>query len=130
MLNRLKLRAVGLILAVFAVGTLAGMTVTTTVADMNEPREREDRSRPSYTDRLTAELSLDAEQRESVAVILERRNQAMRGIWEDMRPQFDSLRQQIRSEIGALLSDDQQAAFDELTQRSDSARAARRGGER
>jgi hypothetical protein len=125
MINRLKLRAVGLILAIFVAGGLLGTVVATTWSDTEPGNRRGERTRASYADRLAAELELSPEQRESVAVILARRNQAMQDIWAEMRPAFDSLRSQIRAEINANLTADQQVTFAALVQASDSARATR-----
>lgn len=125
MMNRTKLWAVGLIVATFAAGALVGSAITAAWGDMDHKRNEGRRERVSYTDRLTRELGLTQAQQESVHVILERRNQAMRDIWTQARPRFDTLRAQIREEITAQLDDEQRAEFEALLQRGDSARAAR-----
>jgi hypothetical protein len=76
----------------------------------------------SYAERLAERLDLSTPQQESVAVILERRQEGMQQLWQDVHPQFDSLRLQIRSEIMAVLDEGQQAAYEELIARSDSIR--------
>ena len=94
-------------------------------------RPRHTRERVSYSDRLQQELALTQAQRESVDVILERREEQMRLLWEEMHPQFDTLRAQVRSEITGILDDGQRTKFSEMIAHSDSVRRHRsRGGSR
>lgn len=132
MLHRSKLYAVGLLAAAFASGVAVGTGVSAAASDRDEPREREsrDRRRPSYADRLQAELSLSTAQRDSVARIVDDYQDSMSGLWAEMRPRMDSVRAHIRRDIMALLDSTQQDGYRAYMQRSDSARQTREQGDR
>jgi hypothetical protein len=51
----------------------------------------------------------------------------MREIWREMEPRYDSLRQQLRAEISAVLNDEQREELRQLEARADSARRHREG---
>ena len=104
-----------------------GTVVSTAWGDRPDPTEERRERRPRYSERLQSELGLTEAQRESVEVIVRRRQEAMHGIWADMRPRFDTLRLQIRSEVATLLDGDQLATYETMIAKSDSARAARNG---
>ncbi len=125
MLNRSKLWAAGLLFATFAVGLAVGGAVSAARGDDDGDFRGRRGRRTSYAERLQEDLALQPAQRESVKVILERRQTAMQELWRDVAPQFDTLRTLIRGEIMGLLDEAQQARFQELITRSDSARAAR-----
>lgn len=128
MLNRSKLLAVALLAVMFVAGVAVGGAVSA-VWGGGHDRDRADRRdrgpHRSYTQMLTVELDLSPVQQDSVRAILERREQAMRDIWKDTEPRFDSLRQQIRQEILAQLEAKQQDRYHALIAKSDSVRAAR-----
>ncbi len=131
MLNRSKLWAAGLLFATFAVGLAVGGAVSAARGDADGDFREHRGRRTSYAERLQEDLALQPAQRESVKVILERRQTAMQELWREAAPRFDTLRAQIRGEIMGLLDEAQQARFQELIARSDSARAARgQGGRR
>jgi hypothetical protein len=122
MLNRSKAYAAVLLTVTFLVGAAVGGVTFRALdrPDRRPPPER--RERPSYTDRLERELGLTTAQRESVQVILERREGAMDDLWRDMAPRFDTLRVRINQEIMNQLTDEQRQRFEELLARADSAR--------
>jgi len=121
-MTRSRLGAVLLLLATFLLGGLLGGAATT-LADLRVHQKHGDRPRPSYVDRLAADLSLSDAQRDSIQQVLDRHQPAMDSLWQLIRPQFQSERQLIRNEIGALLTAEQQAKYREL-QRQDSLRRA------
>lgn len=135
MLNKSKLLAFAVLIAVFAAGVVVGGGASAAWggADRRDDGERrERRPRRSYTQMLTDELALNEVQIDSVRAILGRREQAMGEIWRETEPRFDALRQQIRAEILAQLDEGQQEQYRVLISRSDSSRAerARREAER
>lgn len=126
MLNKSKLVAVSLLIVVFVAGTVVGGAVSAVWGggeDRGRHEHRDRRPRRSYTQMLTEELDLTSGQQDSVRAILERREQAMRDIWKQTEPRFDSLRQQIREDILAQLDAAQQEKYRALIAKSDSARA-------
>ncbi len=119
-----------LIAATFAAGAAAGSVASAAWGDEGRTEERSRRQRRSYADWLQQELQLTSAQRESIQVVLERRQELMHDIWSEMRPRFDTLRSQIRVEIGALLDEEQQNRYQALITKRHSARAARRAQRR
>jgi len=127
MFNRSKGLAVALLAATFVLGAAVGGTAWTAIMDDGGQPTRRDHQRLSYAERLERDLSLTAAQRESVEVILEQRQGAMREIWREMEPRYDSLRQQLQTEISAVLNEEQREELQRLEARADSARWRREG---
>ena len=123
-MTRSRLGAFGLLIATFVLGALMGGAATS-MADRRSHKARADRPRPTYVERLGAELGLTDMQKDSVRAVLDRHQPAMDSLWESIRPQFQSERQAIRTEILGMLTPDQQARYTEL-QREDSLRRAER----
>lgn len=122
MLNRSKTLAASLLAATFLLGMAAGGAAVAAWDDDDHDRSSRSHERMSYAQRLTEQLDLTEAQQESVAVILERRQDAMQQLWQAVHPQFDSLRLHIRDEILAVLDEQQEAAYQDLIARSDSIR--------
>ena len=107
-MTRSRLAAAGLLLAVFALGALAG-GVGVSVAEHRragvgtQPRGREGMlARPDQRS-----WSCPGTQQDSIRAILERHEPAMDSMWREVRPRFDSLRGVVRDEIRAQLTPDQ-----------------------
>ena len=131
MLNRSKALAAALLGATFILGAAAGAVGVALWTDHERDRPRRDPpERLSFVERLARDLELTEVQRDSIATIVDRRDDAMREVWRDMEPRFDSLRGVINQEILAVLDDEQQAGFEAMLARADSARRRRdsRGG--
>jgi len=123
-MTRSRLGAAALLIASFVLGGLVGGAATS-VADRRSHKSRTDRPRPTYVERLGAELGLTDAQKDSVHAVFDRHQPAMDSLWESIRPQFQSERQAIRTQINGLLTPEQQAKYTEL-QREDSLRRAER----
>ena len=121
-MTRSRLGAAGLLIATFVFGALVGGAATS-LADREGHRTRGNHPRPSYVERLGADLDLTDAQKDSVRAVLERHQPAMDSLRESIRPQFQSERQAIRTQINALLTPEQQAKYATL-QRQDSLRRA------
>lgn len=119
-MTRSRSGAAVLLVATFVLGGLVGGAATT-VADHRRPDPHH--GRPSFIDRLSGDLDLTANQRDSIQMVMDRHQPAMDSLWALIRPQFSAERQAIRNEISALLTKDQQARYLEL-QRQDSVRRA------
>ncbi len=126
MLNRSKALAASLLAATFVLGAAAGGVAMSLWEDDDDDRRTRPRERVSYAERLADHLELTEAQQESVAVILERRQEAVRQMWQEVHPRYDSLRVQIHDDIMAVLEEEQRAAYEELIARSDSVRRHRR----
>jgi Spy/CpxP family protein refolding chaperone len=128
MLNRSKSLAVSLLAATFLLGVAVGGVALAAWGDRGDAPERPPRERQSYSEILGRELSLTTAQRESVDVILTRRQQAMTDMWAEIGPRFDSLRDQIRTEITQVLDEEQQAKYQDMITRSERYRGGRERG--
>jgi hypothetical protein len=135
MLNKSKLWAAVLLVAVFAAGAAVGAAVFAERSDQVEARGRrgdstgERRERPrerSYVGWLEAELVLSPAQRDTVGRILDGYQGAMSEIWSEVRPRMDSIRTLIRGQILQVLDSAQQDKYRVLTARSDSSRRQER----
>jgi hypothetical protein len=124
--NRSKTLAASLLAATFLLGIAVGGVAMAAWGDDDDGRRSRSREHASYAERLAERLDLTAAQQESVAKILERRQEAMHQLWQDVHPRLDSLRLQIRDEILAVLDQEQQATYEDLIARSDSVREHRR----
>jgi hypothetical protein len=113
MFNKSKAWAFGLLAAVFAAGIATGAAVEAIADDDRAPR-RGRRGAEAMVGHLADELDLSPVQRDSVRAILERHRPAFEAAWREMRPRYDSLREQVRAEIAAQLSADQRARYERL----------------
>lgn len=130
MLNRSRLWAMTLLLAVFAAGVAVGGPTWNALSNdgqdergRRESTDQRDRGRSSedghsYSDHLQEALSLTADQRSAVDSILDESQSAMRDVWRGMRAQIDTLRQGVSVEIMQLLDEEQQTQYRELIARS------------
>ena len=120
MLNRSKLWATGLLVAMFVTGAAVGGGMSQAwggnsgSADDGD-RASTDRGRPpSYAERLEAHLDLTESQRLAVDSILARRESDMAAFWQEVRPKFDALRDTISTKIMDVLTEEQQQKYREL----------------
>ena len=99
-MNRSKLVASGLLLAVFVAGLIVGGTASA-LADRNEPESR--RPRRPYQEVLQEKLDLTVGQRESIEVILQDWRSGVHELWDERGRKLEEIRQATRGEIiGAL----------------------------
>ena len=137
MLNKSKLWASVLLIAVFAAGAAIGAVAAAAWGTGNQPADqtrrdrgnREDRSREGYAGRLETILGLTEAQRAEVDSILAREQRAMRVLWEGVNPKFDSLRHEVRAQITEILDEQQREKYRELIAHSDSRRARDSGSQ-
>jgi Spy/CpxP family protein refolding chaperone len=112
----------GLLIAAFVAGALAG-AAGDRLLHAGEPRFHEARGRHGH-DRMAVfidELDLSSQQRARVEAALERRRPQAEAIWESVKPRLRAQIDSTNAEIRALLTPEQQEAFDrklrELEQR-------------
>ena len=126
MLNRPKLRAVLLLLGVFAAGIAVGGPGWSALNDgRHDDRGRRgsssdshSRERKSYSEHLQEDLNLTVEQRTAVDSILQESQSDMRQVWKEMRAEIDTLRRDVSDEIMKLLDEEQQTKYSEMLERS------------
>jgi hypothetical protein len=111
-----------LLLAAFVLGALAGGAALALYGRPHGMGSGHLSGPSGYLPRLSKELTLSPVQHDSVAAILERYEPRMDSIWQDIRPRFETLRGELRSDINAQLTPDQQRHYAELLQRHDAMR--------
>lgn len=121
-MTKSKLSALVLLIAAFVLGALTGGAALA-LADRGGDDGLKRRDRVSFIDRLDRDLDLTAEQRESVELILERHRPKMDSLWREVAPRFETLRAEVRSELNAILTPEQQVKHQEMMKR----RAERHG---
>lgn len=124
---RTRLAAGGLLLAAFALGAVAGGVGVTVAEHRAAEAGKRPNTREGYLTRLTSELGLSGEQRDSIRAILEQHKPAMDSMWGEVRPRFDSLRTGVRQQIRRQLTPAQLEHYDELLERRDREYRERRG---
>ena len=130
MLNRSKIAALALLALVFVAGGAAGWGVREGARCETKSRRGPD----AMVERLTRELSLNPAQRDSVRAIFQRHHAEFEALWARVRPQFDSLKTIVRSEVAAQLSTEQRVRYQRLLEqaehqrRGDSTKAGRTAG--
>lgn len=118
-MTRSRLSAAGLLLAVFALGAVAGHYGPSLVEHRAAGASRLARGLEGILTRLNTELQLSTTQQDSIRAILHRHGPAMDSMWREVRPRFDSLRDVVRSEIRSQLTPDQQRKYTEMNERRD-----------
>ena len=119
MLNRSKLWATGLLVAMFVTGAAVGGGMSQAWGGNSDNadgggRDSTESERPSYAERLEAHLDLTESQRSAVDSILARQESDMAEFWQEVRPKFDALRDTIRTKIMDVLTEEQQQKYREL----------------
>jgi hypothetical protein len=80
-------------------------------------------TRKELHDSLAAEVGLDAEQRRLLDEITDRNHERKLKIEQSVQPQLDAIRAEVRSQLKAMLRDDQKPRFDAWCARRDAERA-------
>jgi Spy/CpxP family protein refolding chaperone len=115
-------KAAILLLAAFALGAGAGSALAMRAGHHSawggNPKERTD----EYVGLLDRSLRLTGPQRDSIRAILVRHQPEMDSIWQDVRPRFETLRTEIRSEVRVQLDAEQQRKYADLMARMDEER--------
>jgi Spy/CpxP family protein refolding chaperone len=125
MLPRSKVQAIGLLVAAAVAGFAAG-AATMSRADTRPPVDW--RERCSLSGMLKDRLGLSDQQRDSVRAIMRSHRDEMHVVMEKVKPQMDSVRTIVDSEIRAVLTPAQQLQFDSLKARERAERTARSHG--
>jgi Spy/CpxP family protein refolding chaperone len=132
MLPTSKIQAIGLLVAVAALGFAAGIFTRTSAAT---PAPIDWRERCSYSGMLHDRLGLSDVQRDSIRALMRAQRPAMRALMAPMQSQMDSMRTGMREKVRAVLTPEQRLRYDSLLTREreerfrgDSARGNPPGG--
>lgn len=130
MLPTSKLQAMGLLVAVGALGFAAGAATMGRAETRTAAAAPIDwRERCSYSGMLKDRLSLTTAQQDSIRAIMRGHRAEMHVLMEAVRPKMDSVRGVVRGQIRAVLTPAQQMQFDSLGARERAERSARERGD-
>ena len=115
-MTKSKLSAVALLVAAFVLGALTGGAALA-LADRGSDAGPKRGDRVSFIERLDRDLALSPEQRQSIELILEQHRPRMDSLWREVAPRFETLRAEVRSELDALLTPEQQVKHQEMLKR-------------
>ncbi len=101
--------------------------VPTVLSSGSDHAERWKDRRSRFHARLEEELALGPEQSRDIERVLEGNHERARQFWAGSRQRFDALRQQFRSDIRAVLTEEQATRFDDLLAERDARRKDRDG---
>ncbi len=123
--NSRRMVGLGLLLAVFVAGILAGAAIDRFIASPDHGRraERRDDDRRRY---VIDQVDLTAEQRQEIDAILDRRATRMRALWQEASPRLDAITDSARVEIMDVLTPEQRAEYTRRLQAREAAARARR----
>lgn len=110
-----------LLLAAFLLGAVAGAGALALSKRRPGPGTHQ-QGQSGYLGRLSRDLDLTPAQRDSVGAILKHYEPRMDSVWQQFRPTFETLRAELRSDINAQLTPDQQRRYAELLERQDARR--------
>ncbi|HEV7377060.1 MAG TPA: hypothetical protein VGN95_20250 [Pyrinomonadaceae bacterium] len=111
--TRLKIWLV--VVGVFLLGGITGASLDSLYrmrASSNERSTRERRSKEEVFERMKSDLSLSEQQATEIRAILDQTRNEYRQLRTEVRPRYDTVRQNARTKIRALLTPEQQQKFD------------------
>lgn len=121
--NKSKLVATGLLLAVFISGLIVGGAASA-LADRNEEDETR-RTRRPYHEVLQEKLSLTEGQHDSIESILHDWRTSVRTLYDERDRRLGVIRKETRAEIVSVLDETQSELYQQMISRDDSIRAER-----
>jgi uncharacterized membrane protein len=111
--TRLKIWVV--VVGVFLLGGITGASLDSLYrmrASSNERSTRERRSKGEVFERMKSDLNLSEQQATEIRAILDQTRNEYRQLRTEVRPRYDTVRQNARTKIRALLTPEQQQKFD------------------
>lgn len=92
------------------------------------PRRSMDEMRKLYLEEMKDRLGLSSKQVEDLKVVLDETGAKFRGIREKYRPEMQAIQEEQVSRINAMLTAEQQTAYEQLRKERDEQRKKRDGG--
>jgi hypothetical protein len=127
MMSLSKFKAFLVMSVIFLLGAVAGASLGTAIvskkfaaASANAPLAP---AKIKLIDKFRTRLNLSPTQTERLQLILEDTKQQFRGLHETVKPQFEEIRQRMRSQIREQLNDQQRQEFEVMVREYDERRA-------
>lgn len=114
-------RAILYLLAIFLLGAVLGI-LGGRLAERHWRQRAWPERRARVVERIARELKLSTAQRDQLARILDETGERYRKLNEQVRPQYEQIRQEGRQRIRAILSPEQRQKFEEIVRRFDEER--------
>jgi hypothetical protein len=116
-MTKSKLSAVALLIGAFVLGALTGGAALALADRGGDAGLKSRGDRGGFIERLEQDLGLSLEQRQSAELVLKRHRPKMDSLWAEVAPRFETLRAEVRSELNALLTPEQQVKLQEMMER-------------
>ena len=129
MINRLKLRAIFLMSAVFALGAITGASWSTIAVSKKFPFAEisPGKGTVSMVEKFRSRLKLSVDQTEQLEIILHEAHQDFSELHQSVKPQFEGIRQKMRSSIRQMLSEEQKRGYEAMIREREQLRSTREG---
>ena len=126
MISLFKLKTILTMSAVFALGAImgaswGGILVSRNVASIPPTLHK---SKPAIIEKFKTRLRLSPEQAQRIDSILDQTHHDFNELHLAVKPQFEEIRQQMRSQIQQILRDEQKQDYQAMLRESDERRAA------
>jgi Spy/CpxP family protein refolding chaperone len=121
------------VVGVFALGCITGVSLDSVYrmrAGNDRSESRRKNGKEEVFERMKRDLDLNEQQATQIRAILEQTRDEYRQLRAEVRPRYDSVRQNARTKIRALLSPEQQQKFDAKMAERDARRDGDEKGER
>ncbi len=103
----------------------AGSPASMARARSERSARRRSRGERRFMRRLERDLNLNTSQRDNVDRALQRHYERIRDIRSQMRPQINSIMQEIRKDVRSFLDNEQKTSFDEMVRKFEERRKRR-----
>ncbi len=121
MISLFKLKAILSMGAVFALGAIigassGGILVSRNATSAHLPAHK---SKPAVVEKFKARLKLSAEQTRQMEILLDETQYEFRQLHLAVKPQFEEIRQEMRSAIRQVLNDEQKREYEAMIRERD-----------
>jgi hypothetical protein len=127
MISLLKLKATLTMSAVFALGAIIGASWGGIVASRiaSSAQVLPQRSKPRMVENFRTRLNLSSEQTQRVDSVLDETQREFSQLHLSVKPQFEEIRQRMRSGIRQMLTEEQKREYEAMIRERDEQRAKR-----
>src|SRR5262245_30279952 len=128
MISVIKLKTILTMSAVLALGAIVGASWSGILVSRNAASALSSlqKTKPGIVEKLNMRLRLSPQQKQQIESILDETHQEFNKLHLAVKPQFEEIRQKMRSKIQRILREEQKQDYQALLRESDERRATRR----
>jgi len=128
MISLFKLKAILTMSVVFALGAIVGASCCGILLSRNaaSAQSTPHQSKPGIVERFKVRLRLSPEQMQRIESILDETQHEFSELHLAVKPQFEEIRQEMRSAIRQILDNEQKPKYEAMLLESDKRRATKR----